>query len=167
VGDPRQPYEGHPCRSEGVSRAPCPRGASKSLAKRAVNCGSNLIFPSPRTGRPLSDMTFTQLLRDLGFGDRAHGAWLSKQRSGIGPGRRTRCGRSSLKPHSHTPSGTQPGLPIAEPCIWTNAARSWSGGRRLYSLTVDTRQGGLSDSHRTTERGLQTRVGHGQAGNRG
>ena len=38
---------------------------------RAANPGSALIFPGTRPGAPLSDMTFTKVLRDLGFADRA------------------------------------------------------------------------------------------------
>jgi integrase len=34
---------------------------------RAHNPSSDLLFPSARTGKPLSDMTFTKLLRDLGY----------------------------------------------------------------------------------------------------
>jgi integrase len=42
---------------------------------RVLKRSSSLLFPSDRTGKPLSDMTFTKLLRDLGYGGRvtAHG----------------------------------------------------------------------------------------------
>ena len=35
--------------------------------------GSEYVFPSPRTGRPLSDSALTKVLRDLGFDVTAHG----------------------------------------------------------------------------------------------
>ena len=39
---------------------------------RALNDGSELIFPSPlRSGRPLSNMTLTKILREQGLADRA------------------------------------------------------------------------------------------------
>ena len=38
---------------------------------RALKHGGDLLFPSQRTGHPLSDMTFTKLLRDLGYGGQA------------------------------------------------------------------------------------------------
>jgi integrase len=38
---------------------------------RALNPESPLLFANRRTGGPLSDMTFTKLLRDLGYGGRA------------------------------------------------------------------------------------------------
>ena len=39
---------------------------------RALDDGSGLIFPSPlRSGRPLSNMTLTKILRDNGLADRA------------------------------------------------------------------------------------------------
>ena len=38
---------------------------------RTLKPGGDLLFPSQRTGRPLSDMTFTKLLRDLGYGGHA------------------------------------------------------------------------------------------------
>ena len=38
---------------------------------RRIHDGSDLVFPSPlRPGKPMSDMTLTKLLRDLGFADR-------------------------------------------------------------------------------------------------
>ena len=37
----------------------------------SISDGSDLVFPSPlRPGKPMSDMTLTKLLRDLGFADR-------------------------------------------------------------------------------------------------
>ena len=38
---------------------------------RAIYPGSALIFPGTKPGAPLSEMTFTKVLRDLGFADRA------------------------------------------------------------------------------------------------
>jgi integrase len=38
---------------------------------RALNSGSELVFEGTKQGRPLSDMTFTKLLRDSGLGARA------------------------------------------------------------------------------------------------
>jgi integrase len=38
---------------------------------RKLNPNSDLLFPSSRTRKPLSDMTFTKLLRDIGLSDRA------------------------------------------------------------------------------------------------
>jgi integrase len=38
---------------------------------RALNPKSELIFPSAMAGRPLSDMTLTKVLRDMGIADRA------------------------------------------------------------------------------------------------
>ena len=41
---------------------------------RSKDChgGSDLVFPSPlKSGRPLSDMTLTKILRDTGLADRA------------------------------------------------------------------------------------------------
>ena len=35
--------------------------------------GSEYLFPSPRTGRPLSDAALGKVLRDLGFSVTAHG----------------------------------------------------------------------------------------------
>ena len=38
---------------------------------RALDDGSGLVFPSPRTrGRPMSDMTLTKILRTTGLADR-------------------------------------------------------------------------------------------------
>jgi integrase len=38
---------------------------------RALNVGSELLFPGPRTGEELSDMTLTKVLRDIEIADRA------------------------------------------------------------------------------------------------
>ena len=38
---------------------------------RALNPDSQLVFEGTKSGRPLSDMTFTKLLRDAGLGERA------------------------------------------------------------------------------------------------
>jgi integrase len=38
---------------------------------RALNPRSDLLFPGPRTGQELSDMTLTKVLRDLGIAERA------------------------------------------------------------------------------------------------
>jgi hypothetical protein len=38
---------------------------------RALNPESELLFPGPRTGEQLSDMTLTKVLRDIGLADRA------------------------------------------------------------------------------------------------
>jgi integrase len=38
---------------------------------RVLNPDSELLFPSSRTGKELSDMAFTKLIRDLGLADRA------------------------------------------------------------------------------------------------
>ena len=48
--------------------------ASLDVLDRAKDChdGSDLVFPSPlKPGRPLSDMTLTKILRDVGLADRA------------------------------------------------------------------------------------------------
>jgi integrase len=51
---------------------PLPRRCLEILAEaRALKRDSHLVFPSQRTGKPLSDMTFTKLLRDLGLGGQA------------------------------------------------------------------------------------------------
>ena len=49
-------------------------GAALDVLDRAKDCwdGSELVFPSPlKPGRPLSDMTLTKILRDVGLADRA------------------------------------------------------------------------------------------------
>ena len=53
-------------------RQPLSDGALAVLAEaRALDDGSGLIFPSPRTrGRPMSDMTLTQILRSTGLAER-------------------------------------------------------------------------------------------------
>jgi len=40
---------------------------------RALEDGSGLVFPSTRYGRPLSDMTLSKLLKELGFKAHVHG----------------------------------------------------------------------------------------------
>ena len=48
--------------------------AALEVLDRAKDChdGSDLVFPSPlKPGRPLSDMTLTKILRDVGLADRA------------------------------------------------------------------------------------------------
>ena len=40
---------------------------------RALEDGSGLVFPSTRYGRPLSDMTLSKLLKELGFEAHVHG----------------------------------------------------------------------------------------------
>ncbi|MCY4037162.1 MAG: tyrosine-type recombinase/integrase [bacterium] len=48
--------------------------AALDVLERAKDCrdGSDLVFPSPlKPGRPLSDMTLTKILRDVGLADRA------------------------------------------------------------------------------------------------
>jgi len=48
--------------------------AHRSTSDRAKDCcdGSDLVFPSPlKPARPLSDMTLTKILRDIGLADRA------------------------------------------------------------------------------------------------
>ncbi len=40
---------------------------------RALEDGSGLVFPSTRYGRPLSDMTLSKLLKELGFAAHVHG----------------------------------------------------------------------------------------------
>ena len=49
-----------------------PRAMAILAEARAIrHHGTDLVFPSPRRpGTPMSDMTLTKLLRDLGFGDR-------------------------------------------------------------------------------------------------
>jgi integrase len=48
-----------------------PRCLEIAKQARALNPKSVLLFPGPRTGEQLSDMTLTKVLRDLGFADRA------------------------------------------------------------------------------------------------
>jgi len=51
---------------------PLPERCCEILSEvRALNSQSNLLFPSTRTGKTLSDMTFTKLLRTLGVADQA------------------------------------------------------------------------------------------------
>ena len=51
---------------------PLPARCLKILKQaRAVNPDSPLLFPGPRTGQELSDMTLTKVLRDLGIAERA------------------------------------------------------------------------------------------------
>jgi integrase len=38
---------------------------------RAIKGCNDLLFASPRTGKALSDMAFTKLLRDAGYGEQA------------------------------------------------------------------------------------------------
>ena len=54
-------------------RVPLPDAALGLLEQaRALDDGSGLVFPSPlRSGRPLSDMTLTKILRDRGLAERA------------------------------------------------------------------------------------------------
>ena len=48
-----------------------PRVAAILAEASSIRDGSDLVFPSPlRPGKPMSDMTLTKLLRDLGFADR-------------------------------------------------------------------------------------------------
>ena len=54
-------------------RVPLPDAGLGLLEQaRALDDGSGLVFPSPlRSGRPLSDMTLTKILRDRGLAERA------------------------------------------------------------------------------------------------
>ena len=48
-----------------------PRATAILAEASSIRDGSDLVFPSPlRPGKPMSDMTLTKLLRDLGFADR-------------------------------------------------------------------------------------------------
>ena len=48
-----------------------PRATAILAEANSIRDGSDLVFPSPlRPGKPMSDMTLTKLLRDLGFADR-------------------------------------------------------------------------------------------------
>ena len=48
-----------------------PRATTVLAEASSIRDGSDLVFPSPlRPGKPMSDMTLTKLLRDLGFADR-------------------------------------------------------------------------------------------------
>ena len=48
-----------------------PRATTILAEASSISDGSDLVFPSPlRPGKPMSDMTLTKLLRDLGFADR-------------------------------------------------------------------------------------------------
>ena len=48
-----------------------PRATTILVEASSISDGSDLVFPSPlRPGKPMSDMTLTKLLRDLGFADR-------------------------------------------------------------------------------------------------
>ena len=52
---------------------------------RAVSDGSELVFPGTRSGRPLSDMTVSKLMKELGFDAHVHGfrtsfrTWVQEQ----------------------------------------------------------------------------------------
>lgn len=54
-------------------RVPLSEAAMDVLGRaKACHDGSDLVFPSPlKPGRPLSDMTLTKILRDVGLSDRA------------------------------------------------------------------------------------------------
>ena len=48
-----------------------PRATAILAEASSIRDGSDLVFPSPlRPGKPMSDMTLTKLLRELGFADR-------------------------------------------------------------------------------------------------
>ena len=67
----------HPEGAHERPQAPRARGAAAEALPgdrgevRALNPSSELLFPSPLTGKELSDMAFTKVLRDLGMADRA------------------------------------------------------------------------------------------------
>ena len=51
----------------------CDRAMSILNEARAIDDGSGFIFPGTRTGKPLSDMTLSKLMRDLGLDAVPHG----------------------------------------------------------------------------------------------
>ena len=51
----------------------CDRAMSILDEARAIDDGSAFIFPGTRAGKPLSDMTLSKLMRDLGLGGVPHG----------------------------------------------------------------------------------------------
>ena len=51
----------------------CNRAMAILNEARAIADGSGLIFPGTRTGKPLSDMTLSKLMRDLGLDGVPHG----------------------------------------------------------------------------------------------
>ena len=71
-------------------------------ARRLSVC-TGLVFPSPR-GKPLSDMTLSKLIKELGIGRRA--AWLPVELPGLGGGANeyaSRGGRSRARPYGAQP----------------------------------------------------------------
>ncbi len=57
-----------------VHRVPlCDRALAILAEARTLDDGSGLIFPGTRTGKPLSDMTISKLMRDLGLDGVPHG----------------------------------------------------------------------------------------------
>ena len=50
-----------------------PRAVGVLREVRAYGDGSNLVFPGAREGRPLSDMTLSKLVKELGFDADVHG----------------------------------------------------------------------------------------------
>lgn len=50
-----------------------PRAVEILKAAKTLSNGSDLVFPSPTTGKPLSDMTLSKLVKELGFDADVHG----------------------------------------------------------------------------------------------
>lgn len=50
-----------------------PRALAVVKAARAMDDGSGLLFPGTKRGRPLSDMTLSKLVKELGFSADVHG----------------------------------------------------------------------------------------------
>lgn len=50
-----------------------PRALAVLAEAKALDDGSGLVFPGTKTGRPLSDMTLSKLVKELGFAADVHG----------------------------------------------------------------------------------------------